>query len=78
MSKKSIAEHGTVLQIRNLIGRSNVVGKPKKDMNACKYFLILLLHSYITSAAMNVLEITSLEEWPSSVPENIWLESNEE
>ena len=55
MSKKSASEHGTAHQLRNLVGRTNVTTKPKNDMNACEDFMLLLLHSYITTAALEVL-----------------------
>ena len=78
VSEKSAAEHGTVYQIRNLIGRSNVVKKPKKDVNACEDFLQLVLYSYITEAVMEVLEMKSTDEWPDSIAEDMWLCSKEE
>lgn len=73
MSKKSAAEHGTAYQLRNLTGRSNVGMKPKNSMNASEDFMLLVLHSYITTAAMEVLEMSEIIEWPSSIPEDMWL-----
>ncbi len=74
MSKNSSSEHGTMYQIRNLIGRTNVVSQPKRDLNACEDFFGLVLDSYVTSAVMEVLGITSLDEWPADISENLWLE----
>jgi L1 cell adhesion molecule like protein len=71
-------EHGTIYQIRNLIGRSNVVTQPKNDMNACEDFLKIVLYSYITVAAMEILEIDEVDEIPSSFDDDIWLQSEDE
>ena len=65
-------------QIRNLIGRSNVTTKAKHDMNACEDFLNLVLSSYVTSAAMQVLGITDLQENPSCLPSDLWLHDKDE
>ncbi|XP_019861291.1 PREDICTED: uncharacterized protein LOC109589693 [Amphimedon queenslandica] len=77
LSQKSASDHGTMYQIRNLIGRSNVTIKPKHAMNACEDFLILVLRSYITSAAMKVLEITDVNETPSCIPPDLWLQKKD-
>ena len=47
-------------QIRNLVGRSNVVSAPKNDMNACEDFFNMVLHSYVTSAMMKVLDMKEI------------------
>ena len=46
-------------------------------MNACEDFLILALHGYITVAAMEVLELKSVNDWLASFPETLWLEDKE-
>ena len=71
MSPKSGSEHGTAYQIRNLLGRSNVA---KNNMNACEDYMITLLYSYITSAAMEVLGMQSIDEWPTCIAEDLWVE----
>ena len=73
MSLKSASERGTLYQMRNFLGRSDVTVKPKKNMNACEDFLVTVLHSYITVAAMEVLGISNMEEWSSLIPEDLWL-----
>lgn len=64
MNQRSACEHGTMYQIKNLLGRSNVVMTPKNDMNSCKVFLILVLHSYITVAVIKVVELDKIDNWP--------------
>ena len=76
-SEKSASEHGTLYQLRNLIGRSNVVTKPKKDMNACEGFFILIWRSYVTTAATKVLGISSIDEWPSHIPKDVRLQDKD-
>ena len=77
MSKRSAADHGTAYQLSNLIGRSNVVTKPKKNMNACEDFLLLILRSYITAAGMEVLGLKEVDAWPSSIPKDVWLDDKD-
>ena len=74
MNQKSACEHGTMYQMKNYLGRSNVVMSPKNNMNSCKDFLVLLLHSYITVAAMKVVELDKIDNWPSYIQEEMWIE----
>ncbi len=78
MSKNSSAEHGTVYQLRNLIGRSNVKVSPKNSMNESEDFLAVLINGYVTCAAMHILCMKSADEWPSSIPEDIWIQENDD
>ena len=36
------------------------------------------MHSYLTAGAMEILGIKSMEEWPASIPEDIWLLDKDE
>ena len=49
----------------------------KKDMNACEDFFILIWRSYVTTAAMKVLGISSKDEWPSYIPKDVWLQDKD-
>ena len=46
-------------------------------MNSCEDLLILILHSYITVVAMKVLGLQKVDNWPSSVHEEPWMENKE-
>ena len=54
------------IQLKNLINRKNVPSISKADMNACEYFLDLVKTSHILAAAMDLLQMTSLEDDPHS------------
>uniref|UniRef100_A0A1X7VGC3 Uncharacterized protein n=1 Tax=Amphimedon queenslandica TaxID=400682 RepID=A0A1X7VGC3_AMPQE len=63
MSDKSAAQHRTLYHIRIELGRSDV-GKTKAKLNSCEDFMAIVMHSYITSATMEVLGVKSIEDWP--------------
>ena len=46
----SSQDGGTLYQLRNLINRRNVVGDPKKDMNACEDFFELVTKAHVLAA----------------------------
>ena len=66
LRKDSNQDRGTLLQLKNLINRTNVPYEPKADMNACENFLELILTSHILVAATNLLGMNSLEDIPST------------
>ena len=45
-------EGGTLVQLRNLINRRNVVKDPSKAMDACEDFFIIVVEAHIVSAVM--------------------------
>ena len=47
-------------------------------MNACEDSLRLLLKSYITAAAMEILEIESVDESPLNFPDDMWVHDKDE
>lgn len=51
------------MQLKNVVNRSNV---PSVHMNACEDFLELILTSHILAAAMDYLNMTTLEDDPHS------------
>ncbi len=80
-SKKSLADCGTLYQLRNVLGRTNVVQRPLDNFNACDDFFVLVVHAHILAAAMKMLGISDVNEIPSSSPfpglEVEWMESAE-
>ena len=75
-------ERGTLYQLRNLINRRSVVKKVKSDVNACEDFLELVVTGYIVACAMEVLDMSALNEVPSSAvidsPEDAWRKDDTE
>ena len=55
---------GTLYQLKNLINRRNVVSDPKKDMNACEDFFLLIVEAHIVTAAMTEFKMSSCSEDP--------------
>lgn len=45
-------EGGTLVQLRNLINRRNVVKDPSKAMDACEDFFTIVVEAHIVSAVM--------------------------
>ena len=72
--QQSAAEHGTLYQLQNLLGRTNVT-KPKNNFDDCEDFFISVIHSYILVATMLKFKMTSLDETPSDsiVTADAWL-----
>ncbi len=56
-SKKSLADCGTLYQLRNVLGRTNVVQRPLDNFNACDDFFVLVVHAYIGSSNENARHI---------------------
>ena len=80
-SEQSAGEHGTMYQLRNLLNRSNVPKKPKKNFDACDDFLCTLVESLLLVATLEYLQMESLDDDPSvNVLPNantLWTESHE-
>lgn len=45
-------------------------------MNACEDFFLLVMHSYVTAAAIEVLQMKSINDWPADISEDIWTEDD--
>lgn len=60
----SSKDHGTLYQLKNLINRKNVKTHPKDDFRACDDFFVLVVKCHILAAAMEILNIDSLDEIP--------------
>ena len=84
LSTKSSAEHGTLYQLRNLLGRSNVVTDPTKDFNACEDFLLVVISGHIITAAMKALGMKKMDDTPTAGtligpdPGSLWMLEREE
>ena len=52
---------GTLLQLRNVINRRNVVKDVKKDLNSCEEFMELVTTAHILSAAITLAEVKDLQ-----------------
>ena len=65
-SKKSVREHGTLYQLRNILHRTNV-SQPDKDFNACEDFFVIVIDSHILAAALQVLGMESIHDQPRVV-----------
>ena len=83
-NNNSSAEHGTLYQLRNRLGRSNVVSDPKKDFNTCEDFLHVVVSGHIIAAAMKALGMKAMDDKPMVItaigtnPDNLWMLDEEE
>ncbi len=80
-STKSAGEHGTMYQLRNLIGRSNVNADPVHKFNECDDFFKLVVTCHILVAALQFLKMKALDDIPSLTaieqPQDFWMETTE-
>jgi len=63
---------GTLMQLRNILNRRNVVKKPSKNVTACEEFFILVVEAHILSAAMQAFGMTSLDDKPNIFPDTVF------
>ncbi len=49
MSTYSSSDHGSLYQLRNVLGRTNVGKYPTKDFNACDDFFNTVITAHITT-----------------------------
>ena len=71
----TVTERGTLCQLRNLINRRNVSGKPKSDVNAAEDFVEVITIAHILTAVISYLEMSELSDISSStiVSHDIWM-----
>jgi hypothetical protein len=62
---ESRANGGTLSHIKNVINRTNVPTKPKNNVNAAEEFFMSVLIGHIIAAAMDFLNMQSLNDLPS-------------
>ena len=76
-SQKSIAEKGTLYQLRNQLNRLNVVVDPSRDFNACDDIFHQIVHSHIVAAALKMFGMGRMDDIPSQAvlnsPEDVWM-----
>lgn len=65
-SASSGSDGGTLFQLRNLINRRNVRIDPSDDVNSSEDFLLTIVEGHILAAVMEVFEMTSLDDRPTS------------
>ena len=63
----SAADHGTLMQLRNLIKRRDVGNKPKNCFDACDNFFMLVLTAHILSATMHFLGMDNINDDPNPI-----------
>ena len=80
-SSQSVREHATLCQLRNLINRTNVSSKTKGNFNSCDDFLVLVITCHVLAAAMEYLDMKSLDDTPAEhvVPNasEVWMQTTE-
>ena len=57
--------YGTLYQLRNLTGRTNVKRKPIDSFDPCEDFFLVAIEAHIVVAAMKMLKLTSVHGTPS-------------
>ena len=75
-STLSLTDHGTLLQLRNLINRRNVSSDPTKDVNASEDYFLLIVSCHLICAAMTNFDINSLDSFPEGIED--WILENKE
>ena len=80
---KSAAQPGTLYQLRNKLGRSNVVCDPKKDFNACDDFIRMVISSHMIFVTLKHLNMESISDIPCNEsvlrdPNLIWIKTDDE
>ena len=66
--RQSNRDGGTLLQLRNLLGRSSVPNDPKSNVNATTDFIEVTLAGYAVCAAMEVLGMEKITDQPDDLP----------
>ena len=70
-SKSSVAERGTMYQLRNLLNRTVVPANPEKNMKAAEDFLLLLVHAHVVAAAEQLMEYDFDSESVAAIAKSI-------
>ena len=76
----SVSDFGTLVQLKNLINRKNVVSAPKDNVDACDDFLILVVTCHFLTVVMNKLGIECLDDMPTKAvfTQMSWMMSNDD
>ena len=77
----SASQYGTLYQLKNLTGRTNVKKKPIDSFDPCEDCFVLVTKAHVVAAAMELLKMTSLHDVPSTdfVPQGdlTWTQTTE-
>jgi hypothetical protein len=57
-------DRGTLYQLQKLINRRNVVKEPSKSVAPCEEFFLLVVETHVMAAAMQLFEMSSLDDTP--------------
>ena len=72
-----MGDHGTLYQLRNKLNHTNVMEKPKNDVNACEDFLEIVTSGLIAASALTTTKLASTNDTPGTVvlpeAESIWI-----
>lgn len=71
MSIESSGDHGTLYQLRNRLGRTNVTRDPSKNFNACDDFFSAVIAGHVL-AALKEIEIDDFDS------QSLWMKSKDE
>ena len=78
-NSKSGLDRGTLIQLKYLINRRDVVSDPKDNYNACDDFITLVVTSHFLVAAMKLLGISELDESPQNIfDETSWMATSKD
>lgn len=61
----SVADFGTLVQLRNIVNRRNVVADPKENVNACDDFFTLVVTCHFLVVVMKKLGMSELDDIPT-------------
>ena len=66
---------GTLRQLQKVINRRNVKDEPKDNFSACEDYLLLVVKCHILCAAMEYLNMDSLESTPTCdlIADDFWV-----
>ena len=60
----SAADKGTLQQLQHLINRTNVPGRPKKNMNAAEDFMQVVVLGHVAALAMTHFAMACVNDEP--------------
>lgn len=66
-----MCDHGTLVQLKNLINRRNVGSDPTKNVHACDDFVSIVTVSHFLVATMKMLKMSDLDDAPEAGHFNI-------
>ena len=61
-----MGDHGTLYQLRNKLNRTNMIEKPKKDVNAFAEFHEIITSGLIVASVLTTLKLESTYDIPGT------------